>query len=128
VVFVTGYRHRVFAARHLDQMEEIMPGVCTGSGCELAGSNREPEHVHLLVNLRPTVVISRPVNTLKGVPSRRLRHEFPDLRQHCWRAKRLWSGSYFAGSVGGAPVTVLRQYIEQQNRPAQTGHGPSPPP
>jgi putative transposase len=52
------------------------------------------------------------------VSSRRMRQEFPDLRRHSYRENRLWSGSYFAGSVGGAPLTVLRQYIEQQNRPA----------
>lgn len=49
--------------------------------------------------------------------SRRLRQEFPDPRRHYWRVKRLWSGSYFAGPVGGTPITALRQYIEQQNRP-----------
>ena len=51
--------------------------------------------------------------------SRRLRQEFPDLVRHYWRAQRLWSGSYFAGSVGGAPLSIVRQYIEQQNRPVQ---------
>jgi len=51
------------------------------------------------------------------VPSRRLRQEFPDLRRHYWRANRLRSGSYFAGSAGGAPISVLHQYIEQQDRP-----------
>ena len=78
----------------------------------------EPEHVHLLVNYPPTIAVTRLVNSLKGVSSRRLRQEFPDLRRHYWRAKRLWSGSYFAGSVGGAPISVLRQYIELQDRPA----------
>lgn len=117
LVFVTKYRHRVLAARHLDRMEEIMRDVCGDFGCELAEFNGEPGHVHLLVNFPPTVAISRLVNSLKGVSSRRLRQEFPDLRKHYWRAKRLWSGSYFAGSVGGAPISVLRQYIEQQNRP-----------
>jgi putative transposase len=62
------------------------------------------------------MAISRLVNSLKDVSSRRLRREFPDLRRHYWRASRLWSGSYFAGSAGGAPISVLRQYIEQQNR------------
>ena len=60
---------------------------------------------------------SRLVNSLKGVSSRRMRREFPDLARHYYRANRLWSGSYFAGSVGGAPLGVLRQYIEAQNRP-----------
>jgi REP-associated tyrosine transposase len=59
------------------------------------------------------------VNSLKGIPSRRLRQESPDLRQHYWRAQRLRSGSYFAGSLGGAPLSIVRQYIEQQNRPVQ---------
>ena len=54
---------------------------------------------------------------LKGVSSRRLRQEFPDLVRHYWRADKLWSGFYFAGTVGGAPLSVVRQYIEQQNRP-----------
>ena len=74
--------------------------------------------MHLLVNFPLTVAISRLVNSLKGVSSRRLRQEFPDLIPHYWRARRLWSGSYFAGSACGAPISVLRQYIEQQDRPS----------
>jgi putative transposase len=70
-----------------------------------------------LVNFPPKVAISKPVNSLNGVSSRRLRQEFPELERHYWRAKRLWSGAYFAGSVGDAPITVLRHYIAQQNRP-----------
>jgi putative transposase len=99
-------------------MKEIMRDVCAGFGTERAEFNGEANHVHLLVNFPPTVALSRLVNSLKRVSSRRLRQEFPDLRRHYWRANRLWSGSYFAGSVGGAPISVLRQYIEQQNQPA----------
>ena len=64
------------------------------------------------------MALSRLVNNLNDVPSRRMRHEFPALARHYWRANRLWSGWYFAGSADGAPISVLRQYIEQQNRPA----------
>ena len=87
-------------------------------GTELAEFNGEPERVHLLVNVPPTVAISRLARSLNGVSSRRLRQEFPDPRQCYRRARRLWSGSYFAGSAGGAPISVLRQYIEQQDPPA----------
>lgn len=73
--------------------------------------------MHLLVNFPPKVAILKLVNSLKGVSSRRTRQEFPELARHYWRAQRLWPGSYFAGSVGGTPISVLRQYIEQQNRP-----------
>ncbi|MBO4206294.1 transposase, partial [Micromonospora echinofusca] len=61
--------------------------------------------------------LARLVNSLKGVSSRRMRQEFPDLARHYYRANKLWSGSYFAGSAGGAPLSAVRRYIEQQNRP-----------
>lgn len=118
LVFVTKYRHAVFSGRHLVRLEEIMRDVCADFEVQLEEFNGESNHVHLLVNFPPKVALSRLVNSLKGVSSRRMRQEFPDLRRHYYRAQRLWSGSYFAGSAGGAPVSVLRQYIEQQNRPA----------
>ncbi|WP_261570710.1 IS200/IS605 family transposase [Frankia gtarii] len=117
LVFVTKYRHRVFTDRHLTRLEKIVRAVCADFEVELVEFNGEGDHVHLLVNFPPKVALSKLVNSLKGVSSRRMRQEFPDLVRHYWRANRLWSGSYFAGSVGGAPISVLRQYIEQQSRP-----------
>lgn len=117
LVFVTKYRHKVFTDAHLKRMEEIMRAVCADFECELVEFNGEDNHVHLLVNFPPKVALSKLVNSLKGVSSRRLRQECPELVRHYWRAQRLWSGSYFAGSVGGAPLSIVRQYIEQQNRP-----------
>jgi putative transposase len=129
LVFVTKYRHDVFDPAHLERMQEIMRDVCADFGAELAEFDGEPQHVHLLVKFPPTMAISRLVNSLKGVSSRRLRQEFPDLTQHYWQAGRLWSGSYFAGSVGGASISALRKYIDQQDEPSRPPHGrlPSPP-
>jgi Transposase IS200 like len=98
----------VSAARPLGFRDEVLPPVFT------AAQPARP--------LPPTVALSRLVNSLKGVSSRRLRQEFPELTRHYWQAKRLWSGSYFAGSVGGAPLNVLRVYIEQQRRPHDAIH------
>jgi REP-associated tyrosine transposase len=116
LVFVTKYRHAVFTAAHLARMEEIRRAVYADFGCELVECNGEAEHA-TCSSTPPTVALSRPVNSLKGVSSRRLRQAFPELARHYWPARRLWSGSYFAGSVGGAPLDVLRAYIEQQRRP-----------
>ncbi len=70
-VFVTKYRHPVFAAAHLSRMEQIMRDVCRDFECELAEFNAEANHVHLLVRFPPKVALSRLVNSLKGMSSRR---------------------------------------------------------
>ncbi len=116
---MTKFRHEVFADRHLSRMEAIMRDVCRDFQAELVEFNGENDHVHLLVNHPPKMAVARLVNSLKGVSSRRLRQEFPDLVPHYYRANKLWSGSYFAGTVGGAPLSAVRQYIDQQNRPTQ---------
>lgn len=117
LVFVTKFRHQVFSNQHLERLEEIFTQVCADFESTLVEFNGETDHVHLVVTYPPKVPISNLVNSLKGVSSRYLRRDFPQLAQHYWRAKRLWSGSYYAGSVGGAPLTTLRQYIENQTRP-----------
>jgi putative transposase len=98
-------------------MQEVMRAVCADFETELAEFNGENNHVHLLVNFPPKIALAKLVNSLKGVSSRRMRQELPDLAHHYYRANKLWSASYFAGSAGGAPLSVVRQYIEQQNRP-----------
>jgi putative transposase len=82
LVFVTKYRHKVFQDAHLTRMEEIMRAVCADFGCELVEFNGENNHVHLLVNFPPKVALSKLVNSLKGVSSRRLRQEYPELVRH----------------------------------------------
>nr|WP_227996776.1 transposase [Glycomyces albidus] len=81
-----------------------MRDVCADFEVELKECNGEGDHVHLVVNFPPKVAVSS--------------QEFPELERHYWRAKRLWSGSYFAASVGGTPLDVVRRYIEGQQRPS----------
>jgi putative transposase len=82
--------------------------------CEFGGTVIEvetmPDHVHLLVELPPQVAVSKLVQILKGRSSRRLRQEFPYLA----RMKCLWSPSWFVSTVGGAPLEVVRRYVENQ--------------
>ena len=83
---------------------------------ELEPALVEDDHVHLLVEYPPKVSISSLVNSRKGVSSRMLRKQRPDIRRRYWKG-RLWSPSYFAASCGGAPISIVRQYIEQQQMP-----------
>ncbi|MCQ4209402.1 IS200/IS605 family transposase [Streptomyces longispororuber] len=117
VVFVTKYRRKAMTDAMLARCEEIMREVCEDFEAELKQFNGEEEHVHLLMRYPPTVQLSRLVNSLKGVSSRYLRKEYDaHVRRYLWSG-HFWSGSYFAGSCGGAPLTVARQYIENEQRP-----------
>jgi len=113
LVFVTKYRKPVFQKEHLRTLKEIFKKVCRDFEAELVEFDGGADHVHLLVNYPPKVAVSRLVNSLKGVSSRRLKQLYPELRQYYWK-KALWSPSYFAGSCGGAPLEVLKQYIKSQ--------------
>lgn len=120
VVFVTKRRGKVFDAEHLRYLEQVFARVCAAAGAELAEFNGETDHIHLLIHFRPTVRLADLVNSLKGVSSRKLKQQFPSVAT--FRSVRrsrgaLWSPSYFVGSVGGAPLDVLKRYIENQDRP-----------
>lgn len=116
LVFVTKYRRKVFTRTMLDFMRTIFQDICENFDAELIEFDGEGDHVHLLVHYPPKIAISKLVNSLKGVSSRRLRCEFKQIHKYYWKGV-LWSPSYFAGSCGGAPITIIRQYIEGQATP-----------
>ena len=117
LVFVAKYRRKVFTKEILDDMRQIFESVCTDFEAQLVEFDGENDHVHLLVNYPPKVSISKLVNSLKGVSSRMIRQKnYPGIREKLWGGA-LWSPSYFAGSCDGASISIIRQYIEQQNTP-----------
>src|SRR5664279_5477708 len=117
LVFVTKYRRGVFTKEILDDLRPVFASVCKNFEAVLVEFDGEDNHVHLLVNYPPKVSLSNLVNSLKGVSSRMIRKKnYPSIRKKLW-GDALWSPSYFAGSCGGAPISVLRQYIEQQQTP-----------
>ncbi len=117
LVFVSKYRRDVFTKKILEDLSHIFSGVCRDFEAELVEFDGEDDHVHLLVNYPPKVAISTLVNILKGVSSRMIRKKnYPSIRRKLWGGA-LWSPSYFAGSCGGAPIGIIRQYIEQQRTP-----------
>jgi len=117
LVFVTRHRHGVFTRAVLDDLRGIFASVCADFEAELAQFDGEDDYVHLLVNYPPKVAVSNLVNSLKGVSSRMIRKKnYPSVRKKLCDGA-LWSPSYFAGSCAGAPIGIIRQYIEQQRTP-----------
>ena len=118
LVFVTKYRRKIFDQDAIEKLRSYFASVCADFDVELVEIDGERDHVHLLINYPPKLAISNLVNSLKGVSSRLLRRDRPDIAQHYYYKGVLWSPSYFAGSCGGAPISIIRQYIEQQETPS----------
>ena len=115
-VFVSKYRRKVFDSDAINRLRGMFAKVCTDFEASLVEMDGESDHVHLLVEYPPKVSVSALVNSLKGASSRRLRSERPDIKGRYWK-NMLWSPSYFAASCGGAPIGIVRQYIDRQQTP-----------
>lgn len=112
LVFVTKCRRGVLDAAATTRLREIFAEVARDFGAVLVACDGEDDHVHLLIEYPPRVALSRLVNSLKGVGSRLLLRDRPELRRYA--RKGLWSPSYFAASAGGAPLDVVKAYVANQ--------------
>jgi putative transposase len=116
LVFVTKYRKKIFKNIHIEYLKTITDKVCKDFEAVLIECDGEKDHLHLLINYPTKISIAKLVNSLKGVSSRMLKKEFPELAS-CYYKGALWTPSYFAASCGGAPLSIIKEYIENQNTP-----------
>ena len=117
LVFVTKYGGEVLTEEVLGDLQGIFSGVCNDFEAELVEFDGDEDRVHLLANYHPKVAVSVLVNSLKRVSSRLIRQKkYPSVRRKLWGGA-LCSPSYLAGSSGGAPISQIRQYIEEQQSP-----------
>lgn len=112
LVLVTKYSRKIFDQDAIEKLRGYFSSVCADFDVELVEMDGEGDHVHLLINYPPKLARSNLVNSLKGVSSRLLRRDRPDIAQRYYYKGVLWTPSYFAGSCGGAPISIIRQYIE----------------
>ena len=117
LVCVTKYRNPVFNDDGLRLIEESFRTVAAKMNFQILEFNGEADHVHALIEYPPKLSISQIANALKGVSSRRY-GQAGNKKPH---KEALWTPSYFAVSVGGAPLEVLKLYIKNQSRPVRTG-------
>ena len=114
LVLVTKYRKKVINSEILERLEYHFRRLLDGWECELSEFNGERDHVHLLMSLNPKVQPSKIVNNLKTVTSRLIRKEFHNHVAKYLLKDSFWSRSYCLITADGAPLTVLKQYIENQ--------------
>jgi putative transposase len=119
LVLVTKYRRKAFTSEMLSRLNVLMQELLEKWDCKLVEFSGENDHVHLLFQYHPDVELSKLVNNLKSVSSRKLRQEFTEHLEKFYWKDVFWNGSYFVASCGGVTVSTLRRYIEAQESPTE---------
>lgn len=113
VVFCPKYRRNVLMDSIAERLKEIIQETADELRCNVLELEVMPDHVQLLCDVDPQLGIHTFVKRIKGRSSGMLRQEFPKLKS---RLPTLWTHSYFVATVGGAPLAVIKQYLEDQKR------------
>jgi putative transposase len=114
LVLVTKYRKMVISPEILKRLNEIFDETLSKWNCKLVEFNGEPDHVHLLFFATPNLELSRLVNNLKTVSSRLIRRDFArEIKKIYWKPV-FWHRSYCVLSCDGAPLEVIKRYIQNQ--------------
>ena len=111
VVWCPKYRRKVLVGPVAARLKELIVETCTGLSVEIQEMEIMPDHVHLLLDIDPQFGVHKAVKRIKGFSSRVLRQEFKELTT---KLPTLWSNSYFVSTVGGAPLEMIKQYIQSQ--------------
>ena len=111
IVWCPKYRRKVLIQDVAIRLNELISSMCLELSVELIGMEIMPDHVHLLVDIDPQFGVHKFIKHVKGKTSRLLRQEFPHLKT---KLPTLWTNSYFVSTVGGAPLAIVKQYIESQ--------------
>lgn len=111
IIWCPKYRRKVLVGAVETRLKELVYEISSELKVEVIEVETDKDHIHMLVEVDPQFGVSNYVKKLKGRTSRILRDEFPHLRQ---RLPTLWTNSYFVSTVGGAPLSVVKQYIENQ--------------
>lgn len=118
LVLVTAYRRKVITEAILVDLETHIRRVCAQADVGVIEFNGEADHVHVLIELHPSIEPAKLINSLKTVSSRLIRKDhWEAIKKQLW-GERFWSRSYCLISVGdGATTEIIKAYIEKQDRP-----------
>lgn len=114
LILVIKYRKKVLTnQKMLLRLREIAEHIGISHNVKIKEMNGEPDHVHFLLRTKPNCELSKYINAMKSATSRLLKKEFPEIKKKLWE-ESFWTTSYCLISVGGAPINVLKRYIENQ--------------
>ena len=115
LVLVMKYRKQIFDTDISKRAKEIFEYISPNYNITLEEWNYDKDHVHILFKAHPNTEISKFINAYKSASSRRLKKEFPQIRQKLWK-EYFWSQSFCLRTTGGVPLEVIKKYREGQGQ------------
>lgn len=113
LILVVKYRRKVIDDTISTRMKEIFEHIQLNHEITLQEWNHDKDHIHILFKAKPNTELSKFINAYKSASSRLIKKEFPSIRKSLWKEK-FWSRSFCLLTSGGAPIEVIKRYIEQQ--------------
>jgi len=113
LVLVTKYRRKVIDDNISNRLKEMFEYIQPKYNIELQKWNHDKDHVHILFKAHPNTEISKFINAYKSASSRIIKKEFPEIKKKLWK-EYFWSRSYCLLTTGGAPIEIIKRYIESQ--------------
>jgi len=113
LIFCVKYRRKVIDDRISERLKEIFENIQPNYHITLQEWNHDKDHIHILIKTRPNTEMSKFINSYKSASSRLIKKEFPIIKKSLWK-EYFWSRSYCLLTTGGAPIDVIKKYIEDQ--------------
>lgn len=113
LIMVVKYRRKVLDDTISQRARNIFEYIAPSYGITLEEWNHDIDHVHVMFRAQPKSELSKFINAYKSASSRLLKKEYPEIRKKLWK-EAFWSQSFCLLSTGGAPIEVIREYIESQ--------------
>lgn len=113
LVLVIKYRKKVIDDVISSRLKEIFEYIAPNYNITLQEWNQDKDHIHILLKGQPNTELSRFINSYKSASSRLIKKEYPQIREQLWK-ENFWSRSFCLLTTGGAPVDIIRKYIESQ--------------
>ena len=111
IVWCPKYRRKILVGNVEARLKELIVESCINMNVDIIEMEIMPDHVHILIEVDPQFGVHKVVKNIKGKTSKILRDEFPELKT---KLPTPWTNSYFMSTIGGAPLEVVKQYIESQ--------------
>lgn len=115
LVLVVKYRRQVFDDAMSDFARDIFIRIASVYNISLEQWNHDRDHIHIMFRAHPNTELSKFINAYKSASSRLIKKNFPSVRRKLWK-EMFWSRSFCLLTTGGAPIEVIRQYIQTQGQ------------